>query len=262
MRSLFILLLCIVSLSSHAQDMIVTNDGDVIKAYNLEIGSKSIFYTLSRDNRDDIRKIDRSEVLAIKRQNGEKVLINEVGNFINSKVQSVRDFVGDIRYDIFRKRTPQYKIVRGDETLPNVDINNYHGFLLSEGNVVFVEAGPEDYDEVGANRLRQNILEDGFWQLAARREQAHFIIRYRVETKGADHIDTNYLNTREGLPHINMMQNNYDEYVDDYAISANESLSDNIEFADKLYSRILKIQKRIKKIKDPQKDSVYKYFYK
>ena len=68
------------TLTLHAQDIIVTNQGDQIKAYNIEIGSSAIFYQLSERSDADIKRIAKKDVLIIKEANGTII-------FQNSEIQ-------------------------------------------------------------------------------------------------------------------------------------------------------------------------------
>ena len=62
-----------------AQDMIVTNDGESIKAFNLEIGPKSVFYQLSMDADADTKRIDKKDILIIRLADGTKLDPNSSG---------------------------------------------------------------------------------------------------------------------------------------------------------------------------------------
>ena len=246
MKVFSFIMLLLVSTSCVAQDLIVTNSGDVIKGYNIEISQESVYYTLSIEPKSEIRKIDKSEVLAIRKENGDRITFEnataKVASRVNNVIQSVKQTFNDVRDQITDRHSlpANFHFVTGDANLPVIDIDKYHGFLLQKGNVVYVEAGLEDYDEVGANRLRELLKEDGFWKLAYRKEQAHFIIRYRVITEGSDHIDQYWLDTREGLPQNikKRIHASYDINGGMYPIHANEDFEDNIKFADKLYKRI------------------------
>ena len=60
-----------------AQDVLVTQQGDVHKVYEIEIGGSSIFYKLENTPNATIQKIDKSQVLMIKYQDGRKEIIGE-----------------------------------------------------------------------------------------------------------------------------------------------------------------------------------------
>ena len=72
-RFIFIVLSVIIcSLSVNAQDLIVTNDGQAIKAYNMEIAGSSIFYQTSAAANAPIKKLKTSDVMIVKKQDGSK----------------------------------------------------------------------------------------------------------------------------------------------------------------------------------------------
>lgn len=64
---------CLTSSFASAQDMIVTNDGKSIKAYNLEISSNSVFYQLENKSDAPLQKMLKSEILIIKKADGTKL---------------------------------------------------------------------------------------------------------------------------------------------------------------------------------------------
>lgn len=70
-----ILLSCIV-FKGMAQDILVTNNGESMKVYNIEVGQSAIFYQME-DNKDaEVKKIAKSEVLIIKKQDGTQIIPN------------------------------------------------------------------------------------------------------------------------------------------------------------------------------------------
>lgn len=52
-----------ITLSLHAQDKIVTQEGEVIVGYGTEVGSSSVFYRLSSDENSSMKKIPKDSVL-------------------------------------------------------------------------------------------------------------------------------------------------------------------------------------------------------
>ena len=60
-----------------AQDVLITQEGDAHKVYEIEIGGSSIFYKLENTSEAAIQKIDKSQVLMIKYQDGRKVIMGE-----------------------------------------------------------------------------------------------------------------------------------------------------------------------------------------
>lgn len=80
-----------ISLSANSQDVLVTQDGEALKVYDLEIGSNSIFYRTEVNKNAPISKMDLNNVLMIKWKDGRKQLFDEQGNGTvptsNSKTQ-------------------------------------------------------------------------------------------------------------------------------------------------------------------------------
>lgn len=65
------------ALPLHAQDVLITQEGDAHKVYEIEIGGSSIFYKLENTPEAAIQKINKSQVLMIKYQDGRKVIMGE-----------------------------------------------------------------------------------------------------------------------------------------------------------------------------------------
>ena len=240
MRRIILALLLGFSLNNQAQDIIVKNDGESLKAYNLEISGQSVFYTLTEAQDDTLHKLSKSDILIIKKADGTKI-----------------QFEGDMPSKPAETASVQY----GNPNLPNVDIANYKGFLLDKGNAVFVVSGPTSYEQAGANRLRELLSKDDYWQLAANEEQAHFIIKYYVIIKGQDHLEFYYLDRRNRLSPKEMR----DFYISTFgnghtAITTSENDDDNIVAAGKLFDRIKRLQEKLDKVNNYKK-GWYKLFY-
>lgn len=60
-------------ISASAQNIIVTNEGESIKAYNLELAGSSIFYQTSTESNAPIQKMSKADILIIKMEDGTKV---------------------------------------------------------------------------------------------------------------------------------------------------------------------------------------------
>lgn len=70
--SIFVGLVCSAA-SAVEPDMIVTQAGETIKVYNLEISPTSVFYTLTEDPNGDLKKIANDRILIIKKADGTKI---------------------------------------------------------------------------------------------------------------------------------------------------------------------------------------------
>ena len=60
-----------------AQDIIVTNDGESLKVYNIDISETVIYYQLTQDANAEIKRIPRNNVLIIRKADGTKIDPNE-----------------------------------------------------------------------------------------------------------------------------------------------------------------------------------------
>lgn len=66
-----------IAFAASAQDVLITSEGDAHKVFEIEIGGSSIFYKLENKPEAAIQKIDKTQVLMIKYQDGRKVIIGE-----------------------------------------------------------------------------------------------------------------------------------------------------------------------------------------
>ena len=64
-------------LSVSAQDMIVTNDGESMKVYNVEVSQNAVFYQLENSSEAEIKRMPKTEILIIRKQDGTKIDPNE-----------------------------------------------------------------------------------------------------------------------------------------------------------------------------------------
>ena len=65
------------ALTVSAQDVLITQEGNAYKVYEIEIGGSSIFYKLENTPEATIQKMDKSQILMIKYQDGRKVIMGE-----------------------------------------------------------------------------------------------------------------------------------------------------------------------------------------
>lgn len=90
-RFLFIALLVCSHTITKAQDLIVKQDGETIKAYRTDVGNNAVYYRVEDTEEASIMAIDKSDVLFIKLQNGAKMIIDEVGSTTVVKNEVVRE---------------------------------------------------------------------------------------------------------------------------------------------------------------------------
>lgn len=67
-----------------AQDLIVTNSGDTYKVKNLELGQTSVFYTLAEDSTNATHRMDKSEILLIKYEDGRTMTMKDAGAAVSA----------------------------------------------------------------------------------------------------------------------------------------------------------------------------------
>lgn len=106
-------LLSATALQAQAQDILVTNDGESMKVYNLEIGPSSIFYQLSAEANAETKRIAKSDVLIIKKADGTKIDPNATET---ATAPVVKD---DASYnDRLRTSSPKHDPVTAELSLP------------------------------------------------------------------------------------------------------------------------------------------------
>lgn len=78
--AIFSLMSLLLPICVHAQDLIVTQDGNSFQAYNLDIGTSFVYYQLSDSTDSSIQKMDKSNILIIKKQDGTKIVVDNMQN--------------------------------------------------------------------------------------------------------------------------------------------------------------------------------------
>lgn len=77
MKNILLFSLVAVALQLSAQDLIVTQNGETIKAYRTDIGEKKVYYQLEDAEEAPVLKIQKADVLVIKLQNGDVIYPRE-----------------------------------------------------------------------------------------------------------------------------------------------------------------------------------------
>lgn len=86
MKSFFLIMVAIVCATTiYAQDTMITQSADVLTVYDVEISSTFVFYKTSNSSDAKIQKIEKSQVLMIKRPDGTKY---NLGNSPAANVQN------------------------------------------------------------------------------------------------------------------------------------------------------------------------------
>lgn len=76
-KSIITIALVFVAQTIVAQDVIITQEGDAHKVYELEVGASSVFYKLESSENAPLQKMDKSNILMIKYQDGRKQIMGE-----------------------------------------------------------------------------------------------------------------------------------------------------------------------------------------
>lgn len=256
MKKIFLTLTLALSfVGLYAQDIILEVSGNSIEAKVLAIDDDKIQYKKFSNLDGPVYSKAIEKIARITYQNGDVDVFSETpGEKQNAvKVEKVP----------MVQQNPW-----GDTTLPVLDYENYEGFLLEKGNVVYIPDPFEPYEVEAINYLRRRIAEDGFWKLASSPEQAHFFIVYEVDTSWFDHIKKEFFRRREPFAKEDT------KYSPDMIASTpladffhkygrfftNETSSKNLEIAQKLYENIQKVQAKIETRK--KNNGWYSYFVK
>jgi hypothetical protein len=74
-----------------------------------------------------------------------------------------------------------------DDGFPYIPEDSIKGFLIAEGNCVFVPTdSPENYERAGQEVLKAKIKKWGYWNVVNKPEKSHFILQYVTNTRGHD----------------------------------------------------------------------------
>lgn len=182
MKKLLILFatLLITSEVIYAQEIIVLNDGSVINAYRTDYSGAVIYYQTEDTDTGAIFRIKKEDVLVIRFADGTAVTPN-----IQQPAQAQEQTAGE---------KPS---VSEQSTFPDIDLTDYHGFLLDKGNCVYVAYNNNvDYEVAAVDAIKKAIKADGLWTVVDKPSQAHFVLQYTVVLEGRDNART-YFRTRD-----------------------------------------------------------------
>lgn len=172
MKKLLILFatLLITSKVIYAQEIIVLNDGSVINAYRTDYSGAVIYYQTEDTDTGAIFRIKKEDVLVIRFADGTAVTPN-----IQQPAQAQEQTAGE---------KPS---VSEQSTFPDIDLTDYHGFLLDKGNCVYVAYNNNvDYEVAAVDAIKKAIKANGLWTVVDKPSQAHFVLQYNVCLVGRD----------------------------------------------------------------------------
>lgn len=235
MKALLVALFASLSISLSAQDILVLNSGESIKVKNVDCSpAEYVYYQLAGGETSSIQKIKKNDVLIIRMADGTKVDPN-----VPSPSES-------------KEKKAEQQVESG---FPNVDLSQFHGFLLAKGNCVYVTANRDlDYENAAVERIKYHIRRLDYWTVVDKPEQAHFVIQYGVNLKGAD-IAFVYLKTRDSYKKYPNCSFNYGAWWDlpekmkkdkktecmvYLTMRSSEDINDNLEVADEMFNSVWK----------------------
>lgn len=149
-----------------AQDLIVLKTGSPLNAYKVELGEKSVFYALENDDNAPFYRVDRENVLMIRRADGS---------------------VADLSSPAATAKVANVPAVPSKPRFPEIKDEDIQGCIIAEGNCVYI---PTDsalpYEKAGQEQIRKCIEEWGYWKVVDEPSQAHFVLQYLSFTSGSD----------------------------------------------------------------------------
>lgn len=160
--SIIFILLCLISSSTKAQDLIVLKKGDPIKAYSVEVGDKYIYYQLSKSNSEQVSRALKDDVIMIRKEDGTVINMTET----------------------ITTQSPVAKPFSKHPIIPNESLT---GLLIEKGNCVYIPTdGPTDYEMAGQKMLKELVERAGYWVVVDYIEQSHFVLQFRTIEEGLD----------------------------------------------------------------------------
>ena len=170
-KQLIFLLLMLLGLTARAQDVILTQDDRVIKAYNVAVatGGQFVYYTLNQTDTATVQRLPKAQVFIIKKADGTRIDPNAPA--ASAQAPAATPAPAEVPRNRF----------------PEIDLTNFHGLLCSKGNCVYVPIdGAYEGERAGQAQLKKLLEKDGFWTVVDYPEQAHFVFQGVLTTAAAD----------------------------------------------------------------------------
>ena len=153
-----------------SQVVIVKNDGSVVNAHWADLSDSLVYYQTDDFENAPIFRIKKADVLVIRYADGTTI----TPNIIQPKQPSPQSL---------ESSTPLIE----SQTFPDIDLNDYQGFLLNKGNRVYVAYNSQtDYEVAAVDVIKKSIEQNGLWQVVEQPSQAHFVLQYNVCLLGRD----------------------------------------------------------------------------
>lgn len=215
MKKIILLILLMLPLLSNAQgkqSIVKLKNGTVLKG--------------------NIKTIDPMDAVTIEIAGVETKIKMDAISSIEEAGETVREVT---RKDSKREKQVELQMVEVEDPL-----KDYKGFLLAEGNNVYVCCGNSDkdkwsdYDREAAKVITTLLKRDGFWNVVDNMNEAHFTINYFVDTRWSDKAYCSLSTWRTGKDILLSVN------------KSNESASDNSVIAKKCYEKHIRpLQKKI-----------------
>lgn len=229
-KQLIFFFLVLLSLAVRAQDVIITQDDRVIKAFNVDVatGSQFVYFTLNQADTATVQRMPKTQVFIIKKADGTRI-------DPNAKDAPVQPSAA----------TPDSAVVPRDR-FPEVDLTNFHGLLINKGNCVYVPInGAYEGERAAQAHLKRLLEQDGFWKVVDYPEQAHFVFQGVLNTVGPDHfffvLRTRSSYQQQQIPSIIPLMSNYSVSPEGSKVlcvlSSSEEEGDNITVVNGFMSK-------------------------
>lgn len=161
-----IILFSFAILYTKAQDVIITRSDEMIRAFNLEVGQTSVFYTLEESESTQVHQIDKSDIFIIKRSDGTKFDPNETLDNVPQVTSAAQEKV---------EPTP-------------LDLSGFHGYLMGRGCNVYVTSHfGASYEQPAVDVIKQYLKIRKYWNVVESAAEAHFVIQFAVDITHDDY---------------------------------------------------------------------------
>ena len=212
----------------YAQEIIVKQDGSSINAYRTDYNGPVIYYQTEDTDTGAIYRIKKEDVLVIRLADGTPVMPN-------AEQPVPANTTGPA--NAAANTTP----VIEQSAFPDIDLTDYHGFLLDKGNCVYVAYDNNvEYEIAAVDAMKQAIKADGLWTVVDKPSQAHFVLQYSVCLLGQDYARLlfrpreNYIQ----MPKFGCYSSG--SHFNCAGYNTNEEVAFNVYIAQTLTDRILK----------------------
>ena len=119
-------------IAANAQDLIVKQDGESIKAYRTDVGNNAVYYRLEDNDQAPVMMIGKSDVLVVKLQDGTVITMNEAA----SQKGETESKIGIIDLENYVPKFPK-EPVADPEMIAHAEIGSLIEFYDGSKGIVF-----------------------------------------------------------------------------------------------------------------------------